>query len=334
MPTLVADWLSRSRQWLLALFAALASAPALATKCTMPGPDLPPPTAAEQRLLDAHEMAVQRTELDRQSAIAADPLLGPLVEPWEILQDDDVTAEAKTVLLRPWLQRDEIMALFLVSGAIGELYDDEESPHPMVQIDALAQRWRAGAPLWSLLIAMKQWQAGADAATDQSLREFVARIGQSGRLSVTVRRLGLRWFGLLRQLPEPEHPLPDRAYGCSDAIGLAMALPFVLDIEAMTAYMLVEDSAFGQICPEPDEVLLPEDTPTRLSLCAAVRTAVARQPVVVAMEKDDSDVDWWESCEQQIEQAAAATDWRVALDQLAWRGCALPEPGSEDLSTD
>lgn len=160
------------------------------------------PTAEEREQLDVYKRQFTARDAALSAALRADPLLGPTLARFAqigltmfdpIAERPDIPPPIEDALLLA--QEDELLALITLTRA----EDLDET-----QRRGIIERWRAQGLPWAVLAA---WPADLGEAEDR--QRFAAVLRESLNLPINnplatrVRTLGIRYFELVEQHPEP-----------------------------------------------------------------------------------------------------------------------------------
>jgi hypothetical protein len=239
--------------WLLMLVLLLSVDIAVAMSCKRPDRW---PTPEEHKQLDIYVDQLRASRAALSAALHADPLLGPelrrfarigatLFDPRPGLPDIKPPIEESLKLA----QEDELLALVL-------LWDREDLGTE--QRAQLIERWRSRGLPWTVLAA---WAVDLRDAAERDryiavLRESLA-LPINNPLALRVRTLGIRYFELEEQYPEPQLADALRAVypGCNHGVsarGLIAASAFEITTLALRYSLLKQEC--GELAVELEEI--------------------------------------------------------------------------------
>lgn len=276
--------------WLLALLLS----DAMATSCW---PNRKP-TAEERAQLADFQQQWEANRQDFHEVLRADPMLGPLSDGVERI-DGLMTSSTSDPDPRidAWAGQEELFDLALVLG--------HEDLHPQLR-QRIHERWKERGLPWTVLAAEP---VDLDDADDRAryatvLRESLA-LPLNNALAIRARKLGIRYFELKQQYPDPTLPEALQAVSCGflqhdvmQQFGIALA---ALDV---TTPGLGWTGVLGDVCVEP----LPELD----AVCAQWSAKLKRESLAYRLHSDEADVVF--RFEDHLEACGPATLLRAVQD--------------------
>lgn len=239
--------------WLVALWFLLSIDVAVAMSCKRPDRW---PTPEEHQQLDIYVDQLRASRAALSAALHADPLLGPelkrfaqvgatLFDPRPGLPDIKPPIEEALKLA----QEDELLALVL-------LWDREDLETE--QRAQLIERWRDRGLPWTVLAA---WPVDLRDAAERdrfvtALRESLA-LPINNPLAIRVRTLGIRYFELDEQYPEPQLADALRAVypGCSPGVSASgLITASALEVTTLALRYSLLNQECGALAVELEEV--------------------------------------------------------------------------------
>lgn len=258
------------------------------------------PTAEERKQLADFQQLREANHQDFHEAMRADPLLSPLSEAMERL---DGLMESSTPDPDPridaWSGQDELLDLALA------LVLAQEELHPQLR-QRIHQRWQERGLPWTVLAAEP---VDLDDVVDRAryetaLRESMA-LPLNNPLAIRARELGIRYFELKQQYPDPTLPEALQAFSCRVLQHDAMQqFGIVLAALDATTLGLGQTGVLGEVCVEP----LPELD----AVCSQWSAKLKRESLAYRVESDEADVMF--DFEDHLEACGPATLLRAVQD--------------------